>query len=90
MLCYYHVIGSSKIWDLNLKVAKLEKKKVAKLEINLRHCILNVKLSFHENFLECLPHRLFQAKWLLFCGYVDMLLKLGQFLIKIHIKLLNC
>lgn len=23
-VCYYHDIGSSKIWDLNLKVAKLK------------------------------------------------------------------
>ena len=80
---------------LKFKSSQIRKKKVAKLEINLRHCILNIKLSFmklsfHENFLECLQHRLFQAKWGLFCGYVDMLLKLGQVLIKIHIKLLKC
>lgn len=81
-VCYYHGIGSSKMWDLNLKVAKLE--------INLRHYTVNVKLSFHENLLECLQHRLFQAKWGLFCGYIDMLLKLGQVLIKISIKLLKC
>lgn len=52
---------------LKFKRSQIRKKKVAKLEINLRHCILNIKLSFmklsfHENFLECLQHRLFQAK----------------------------